>query len=56
MVSHLLWAQLTHTHGLFSHVTTRCYTTSSILVITGNDLSFASLGGKYLRLDLNQLG
>ena len=30
--------------------------TSSILVITGNDLSFASLGGKYLRLDLNQLG
>ena len=30
--------------------------TSSIIAITDNDLSFASLGGKYLRLDLNQLG
>jgi len=30
--------------------------TSFILAITDNDLSFASLGGKYLRLGLNQLG
>ena len=29
---------------------------SSILAITGNDLPFASLGGKYPRLELNQLG
>jgi hypothetical protein len=29
---------------------------SSILAITGNDLPFASLGGKYPRLGLNQLG
>jgi len=29
---------------------------SFILDITVNDLPFASLGGKYLRLDLNQLG
>ena len=29
---------------------------SFILDITDNDLPFASLGGKYLRLELNQLG